>query len=96
MSRLKILQMRWAGHFQHFYHFDTPTIHFGHFHTPNSRLSSFLGLHQLRALRKTQRKYGVDHPKTLAALLDFASFTSPEEAEQLYTDALNRCVAERI
>lgn len=43
-----------------------------------------------QAFRKTQRKYGVDHPKTLAALLDFASFTSPEEAEQLYTDALNR------
>lgn len=35
--------MRWAGHFQHFYHFDTPTIHFGHFHTPTSRLSSFFG-----------------------------------------------------
>ena len=42
-----------------------------------------------------QRKHGVDHPKTLAALLDFASFTNPSEAEQLYTDALHRYAARK-
>ncbi|CAK9025303.1 Nephrocystin-3 [Durusdinium trenchii] len=67
-----------------------------------------------QAFRKLQRRYGVDHPKTLAALLpdhvnvpdpssfplttkprgfnglDFASFTTPDEAEALYTEAYGR------
>ena len=64
---------------------------------PQLRDFPFLGASISRTeLRKTQRKYGVDHPKTLTALLDFASFTSPEEAEQLYTDALNRFVAKQM
>eukprot|EP00913_Durusdinium_trenchii_P028685 g26901.t1 len=45
---------------------------------------------RVEAQEKLQRRYGVDHPKTLAALLDFASFTTPDEAEALYTEAYGR------